>query len=122
MLHFLLGYLVGAGIDARWLVLDGDGRFFQVTKRIHNLLHGQPGDRDALGNQDRDVYEQTLRRAFTEVERLVAPGDVVLLHDPQTAALAPPLERLGAGVIWSCHVGIDRPNRLARAAWDFLRP
>jgi trehalose synthase len=122
MLHFLLGYLAGAGIDARWVVLQGDERFFQVTKRVHNLLHGRPGDRDTLGDRERAAYEHTLRRAFGEVERLVRPGDVVLLHDPQTAALAPPLKRLGAAVVWSCHVGIDRPNRLARAAWDFLRP
>jgi trehalose synthase len=122
MLHFLLGYLVGAGIDARWVVLQGDERFFQVTKRVHNLLHGRPGDGDALGDREQAVYQRTLRRAFGEVERLVGPGDVVVLHDPQTAALAPPLKRLGTAVVWSCHVGVDRPNRLARAAWDFLRP
>ena len=89
MLHFLLGYLTGGGIDARWVVLHGDERFFQVTKRVHNLLHGHPGDRDDLGDGEREAYEQTLGRAFGEVERLVGPGDVVLLHDPQTAALAP---------------------------------
>jgi trehalose synthase len=122
MLHFLLGYLAGAGIDAHWLVLDGNDRFFQITKRVHNLLHGQPGDHDALGDPDREVYEQTLAQAFGELRRLVDPADVVLLHDPQTAALAPSLKRLGAGVVWSCHVGIDRPNPLARTAWDFLRP
>jgi len=44
MLHFLLGYLAGAGIDTRWLVLEGNQDFFAVTKRIHHLLHGQPGD------------------------------------------------------------------------------
>jgi trehalose synthase len=25
-------------------------------------------------------------------------------------------------VIWSCHVGVDQPNDLARMAWEFLRP
>jgi trehalose synthase len=122
MLHFLLGYLVGAGIDARWVVLDGNQEFFEVTKRVHNLLHGQPGDRDALGGPDQAVYQQTLGEAFQQLRQRVAPGDVVVLHDPQTAALAPPLKRLRAGVVWSCHVGIDRPNPLARTAWDFLRP
>jgi trehalose synthase len=43
MLHFLLGYLAGAGIDARWVVLEGNQDFFAVTKRVHHLLHGQPG-------------------------------------------------------------------------------
>src|SRR5512132_3574564 len=89
MLHFLLGYLAGAGIDARWAVLDGNERFFEVTKRIHNLLHGQPGDRGELGALERAAYEQTLEEAAAELRQRVAPGDVVVLHDPQTAALAP---------------------------------
>jgi trehalose synthase len=42
----------------------------------------------------------------------------VVLHDPQTAGLAPALKQQGATVIWSCHVGVD----LARMAWEFLRP
>jgi trehalose synthase len=44
MLHFLLGYLAGAGIDTRWVVIEGNQEFFVVTKRVHHLLHGQPGD------------------------------------------------------------------------------
>src|SRR5438094_6990080 len=44
MLQSLLAYARGAGIDARWLVLRGDSDFFQVTKRLHNFLHGDRGD------------------------------------------------------------------------------
>jgi trehalose synthase len=121
MLHFLLGYLAGAGITARWVVVEGNEEFFEVTKRIHHLLHGRPGDGAGLDEAARDAYERTLRAALGELERRVAPGDVVVLHDPQTAGLAPGLKRLGAGVVWSCHVGVDTPNDLARTAWDFLR-
>jgi trehalose synthase len=46
----------------------------------------------------------------------------VVLHDPQTAGLVPALKQQGATVIWSCHVGVDQPNDLARTAWEFLRP
>jgi trehalose synthase len=53
---------------------------------------------------------------------LIAPGDIVLLHDPQTAGLAAPLRAVGAHVIWRCHVGLDVPNDLARSAWQFLMP
>jgi trehalose synthase len=122
MLHFLLGYLVGAGIDARWLVLEGNEEFFAVTKRLHHLLHGQPGDEGELDEPARDTYRQTLKETLAELQPLVEPGDVVVLHDPQTAGLAPALKRQGAVVIWSCHVGIDQPNDLARTAWEFLRP
>ena len=40
MLTTLLAYSRGAGVDARWLVLDGNPRFFRITKRLHNFLHG----------------------------------------------------------------------------------
>src|ERR1700721_4880907 len=50
------------------------------------------------------------------------PGDVVVLHDPQTLGLAPYLRKLGVSVIWSCHVGIDEPNEFTRRAWQFLVP
>ena len=52
----------------------------------------------------------------------VSPGDLVLLHDPQTAGLAGPLARRGAHVVWRSHIGIDGQNELSRSAWEFLRP
>ena len=33
MLHNLLGYCLGSGIDARWVVIEGDEGFFEITKR-----------------------------------------------------------------------------------------
>ena len=44
MLYSLLAYAQGAGVDARWLVIQGNPEFFRITKRIHNHLHGFPGD------------------------------------------------------------------------------
>ena len=46
----------------------------------------------------------------------------MVLHDPQTLGLAVGLKRLGATVIWRCHIGTDRPGGLSEAAWDFLWP
>ena len=40
LLSSMMGYLSGAGIDARWAVIEGDDDFFALTKRIHNRLHG----------------------------------------------------------------------------------
>ena len=40
MLRSLIGYVRGAGLDARWVVIEGDPEFFRVTKRLHNRLHG----------------------------------------------------------------------------------
>ncbi len=47
---------------------------------------------------------------------------MVLLHDPQTAGLAPALRDVGVRVVWRCHVGLDEQNEHSELAWDFLRP
>jgi trehalose synthase len=122
LLTGLLPYARGSGVDARWLVLEGGAEFFRVTKRIHNMLHGSPGDGGGLGPPERELYREVERAHGDELRRLVTPGDVVMLHDPQTAGLCGPAREAGARVIWRCHVGIDEPNDLARQAWEFLRP
>jgi trehalose synthase len=103
-------------------VIDGDPEFFAITKRIHNRLHGWPGDGGELGPAERDHYERTLEGNAVELARIVRPGDIVFCHDPQTAGLVTPLRKLGVTVVWRCHVGIDLPNEVARGAWRFLRP
>ena len=122
MLRSYLAYVRGAGVDVRWMVTGGDAPFFEVTKRLHNNLHGDPGDGGALGEAERRVYQSTLADATGELAHLVRRGDIVFLHDPQTAGMVRPVRELGASVVWRCHVGVDKPNELVRGAWDFLRP
>ncbi len=122
MLRSYLAYGRGAGVDVRWMVAGGDARFFEVTKRLHNHLHGDPGDGGALGEGERRVYQSTLADVGGELAHLVRRGDVVFLHDPQTAGMVRRVRELGASVVWRCHVGVDQPNELVRGAWNFLRP
>src|SRR5205085_295592 len=122
MLQVLIGYALDGGIDVRWLVIAGDPGFFTTTKRIHNRLHGVPGDGGPLGPDEQDAYRATLDANVPELLERVRPGDVVLLHDPQTAGLCAPLAEHGARVIWRCHIGIDHPNECSEDGWSFLRP
>jgi trehalose synthase len=122
LLRPLLAYARGAGVDARWIVIEGTPEFFAVTKRIHNRLHGSLGDGGPLDDAGRTIYEGVLRENLAEFIGNVHPHDVVILHDPQTAGLVHDLRAAGALVIWRCHVGLDTPNDLAREAWAFLRP
>jgi len=122
LLRPLLGYSRGAGVDARWSVIGGAPQFFELTKRLHNRLHGFDGDGGALSDHERAIYEGTLAGAAGAFAKLVRRQDVVILHDPQTAGLIPAVRATGAALIWRCHVGLDHPNRRARSAWDFLRP
>jgi trehalose synthase len=122
MLQSLLAYARGAGVDARWAVIEGNADFFRITKRIHNHLHGAPGDGGDLGEEERLVYEDVARENSVAFLEAVRPTDIVIVHDPQPAGLVPELKAAGATVVWRCHVGLDFPNELARNAWRFLIP
>jgi len=122
LLRTLLPYWKGAGIDVRWMVLRGSAGFFEVTKRLHNHLHGQPGDGGGLGTGELATLDRAALCHAGALASLLSPGDVVVLHDPQTAAMSVPLERAGATVIWRCHIGTDHHNEYSRNAWRCLRP
>mgnify|MGYP007111993955 CR=1 FL=1 len=92
MLMPLLGYCRGAGVDARWVVIEGDADFFAVTKRIHNRLHGAAGDGGPLGAAEQAVYERVCEENAARLIELVAPGDIVLLHF--VPGLVPQLRRV----------------------------
>jgi trehalose synthase len=122
LLRPLLGYSRGSGVDARWAVIGGGTPFFEITKRLHNHLHGIDGDGGGLGADERTVYERSLAAGARELGELVRPHDIVILHDPQTAGLVSAVHDTGATVIWRCHVGVDHENACARQAWAFLLP
>jgi trehalose synthase len=122
MLRSLLAYTRGAGVDSRWSVLQGDAEFFAITKRLHNHLHGAVGDGGPLGPAERAHYEEVTAAGTAELAALLRPGDVVILHDPQTAGMAPAVRDAGAHVVWRLHVGADDESPLVDEACTFLLP
>lgn len=120
MLAPLVALSRGVEVDARWAVIGGDKDFFDVTKRLHNHLHGFDGDGGALGRDQRIAYDRTLADQGRELAGMISGRDIVILHDPQTAGLIGAVKETGATVIWRCHIGLDEPNDNARAAWEFL--
>jgi trehalose synthase len=95
LLRSWLPYWRAAGIDQHWAVVSADSAFSQVTKRIHNFLHAHPGD---CGDA-------------APLVRLLKPGDIVVLHDPQTAGQMAALRAHRAIFLWRSHVGADRPKQ-----------
>ena len=122
ILQTYLAYERGAGINARWAVIQGDLEFFTITKRLHNGLHGGYGDGGPLAEHEHEHYFNILRRNAEDLCALVRPRDVVILHDPQTAGLILAMRQSGARVIWRCHVGQDTTNEAVEHAQKFLRP
>ena len=122
MLRSLIGYVRGAGLDARWVVIGGDADFFRITKRLHNHLHGADGD-GGLGATERAIYERHTAAARAELlgaartrRRRAAPRPADRGHGPARWRDA------GVPVIWRAHIGLDVPNEPTRAAWRFLIP
>ena len=98
----------------------GRPRFFRVTKRLHNRLHGARATRASRHGRTRDLRAplrlnaEVLRRADAAGGRRPAARPADGRHDPAAAGA-------GVPVIWRAHVGLDLPNEAAREAWHFLR-
>ena len=121
MLHPQLSYARGLGLQVHWVVLEGPPEYFAITKRLHNALHDSRGDGSPLGATQAALYERVLEQNFDELSTRVKPDDVVICHDPQTAGLIPHLLRLGARVVWRCHIGHEGAGDELARGWAFLR-
>lgn len=122
MLHVLLPLILGVGLKTRWFVVEGDPEFFALTKRLHHRLHGNKGDDGHLGEAERAIKQRIADKNIETLLDAISPGDVVILHDPQPAAMAAMLAARGIPVVWRCHVGVDHDNLYTEEAWEFLRP
>ena len=99
------------GIKAEWEVIEGDPEFFATTKAFHNALQGT----EQVFTDAMLEHYQAVNRANAGRRRLDA--DLVLIHDPQPAAMIesrPPEGRW----VWRCHIDLSSPQR---RAWAFLR-
>ncbi len=99
------------GVKASWEVLDADPEFFRVTKAFHNSLQGEE---QVITDE---MYETFLECNRQNAVRLPLDADLVMIHDPQPAALVLRRETRGKWV-WRCHIDASRPQR---RVWNFLR-
>ncbi len=99
------------GLPVRWEVMTGDEGFFRVTKSFHNALQGAE---QTFTDQMLAGYVETNR---ANAARLNLDADVVIVHDPQPAALIEFAPKRGRWV-WRCHIDVSRPQR---RAWSFIR-
>jgi trehalose synthase len=113
ILHRLVRLMNELGVPTTWEVMPGDARFYGITKTIHNTLHGWPG---ALSDEDRDYFHEMNRRAAGS---LALDGDLVLIHDPQPAALVVHRRQPGQQWVWRCHIDLSRAQP---DVWGFLSP
>ena len=109
------------GIATERVVIDPtEAEFFQVTKKIHNLLQGADG---SLSERELEIYFGNLRQVADSMLRDGLTADVWFMHDPQLLPLAGMLQRARPcqvrAWLWICHIDLTRPNQ---SAIDSLLP
>ncbi len=110
ILHSLIPLSNALGIPTRRLVITPkDPAFFDVTKRIHNMLQGAQGK---LSPDELAVYYGCLDDVAEEIDRTGLDADVWFLHDPQLLPLGRLLDRRnGSTRIWTVHIDLTQPNQ-----------
>lgn len=106
---------VELGLDSVWEVIRGNPPFFQCTKTFHNALQG---DRMPVSGELLRAYEQTNAEAAEELRETLQHADLVIIHDPQPAALLSHFPRRKGRWIWRCHIDVSHPYR---PVWQYLR-
>lgn len=91
------------GIVTRWEVIEGDDKFFDITKKIHNALQGNP---EKITKEMWDHHFEVNRK---NAEKLDLNADAVLVHDPQPAPLVSFRDKDKGTWIWRCHIDVANP-------------
>ncbi len=99
------------GVDARWDVIKGDEKFFQITKKMHNALHAVKEE------FDESEFSHFLKVNKQNAKELEFYGDVVFVHDPQPVALIERKKKTGNKWAWRCHIDFSNPDQ---KVWLFL--
>lgn len=89
------------GLDCRWQVVRADEEAMNVTKTMYRALAGSPAQ---WTSEMTDVW-----RSYTMMNAglLTEDFDVVIVHDPQPAAMRSYVESHGGRARWVLHCHID---------------
>jgi trehalose synthase len=104
--YTLIPLLNDVGIETEWRVIDGREEFFDVTKAIHNGLQGNP---QSLTDDQKEVFSRYNRLnadALTDADE----WDMIVVHDPQPAAIRSMLQTSRPRWVWRCHIDLSEPN------------
>ena len=117
ILQSMVPLMNALGVATERVVINPPSQFFQVTKRIHNLLQGAEG---GLSKDELEIYYGSIQQVADELGRRPVTADVWFFHDPQLLPLAGLLPRASQEVrVWVGHIDFTSPNP---SALDALLP
>lgn len=108
----MLPLLKNLGVNTKWDVIKGNERFFNITKKMHNALHGMELD---IGKEEIEYFIEVNRQNAGDIELY---GDIIFIHDPQPIVLIEKKERIGKKWIWRCHIDFTAPKK---EVWELLK-
>ena len=111
LLAMLVPLMRDVGLDAVWDVMQGGDAFFDVTKVLHNNLHG---DHQALTPEMKQIFWDTTR---ANVPLVHGDADFVCIHDPQPVGLVRERSER-ARWMWRCHIDLSDADA---STWSFVR-
>ncbi len=102
------------GLHFDWQTISGHSDFFDVTKKIHNALQGDPLE---ISKKEWEIYAAC---NLDQTERINPDDyDVFFIHDPQPAEIISCIGKNGAKWVWRCHIDTSHTNQ--KVADYFLR-
>jgi trehalose synthase len=116
-------------LDVQWMVITANDKpeFFNITKKIHNFLHGQNPAKLPVkfDDSERKLFEEVNKtNADDFVKNYLKENDIVMIHDPQPSAMITTIRekfnKKQVPILWRCHIGFDHETPETKAAWDFL--
>ncbi len=107
ILYTLIPLMTDVGIDAQWEVMLGREEFYNVTKRLHNALQGNP---DSLSDEEWLIFDRYNER---NAKDLSGDWDVIIVHDPQPVAMRQHVPDKAKSWVWRCHIDLSTPNPAA---------
>src|SRR4051812_20756414 len=104
ILYTLVPLMRDVGIEADWQIMIGREEFYNVTKLMHNSLQGAD---QVISDEEWQIFERYNRINALE---LTEGWDVIIVHDPQPAAIRRHVPEKARKWVWRCHIDLSTPN------------
>jgi trehalose synthase len=105
MLRRIVPLLSELGVQVEWEVIKGDEPFFEITKAFTMPCRAR---RRFFPKR---TFETYLRYNDMNEEAMRFDQDLIVIHDPQPAAMVRRHENRKNRWVWRCHIDLSHPNK-----------
>src|SRR4051794_21539392 len=103
--YTLIPLMVDAGLETEWQIIRGAEEFYNVTKKMHNAIQGDPHGLNADEQEIFRRYQGINAHEFDD-----SAYDFVVVHDPQPLGMIEHFPESHAKWIWRGHIDFSAPN------------